>query len=357
MRILLVAPLYPPAIGGCATYFNILTDCLKDHEEVDLVAVLTAKLEGVPKEEASGKVRIFRHLPPLPDASSRIGWIMGESFRIPISYFTTLKLGRSLDVDVVHVHKTRSYSGAVLAARSLGVPSIVDVRDLDSLHFFKGANGFIACSLSVKEMVLDAGIPPAAVHHLPVPFETKMERDLSAYDGLPKDVKEGEGYLLFVGDITEMKGIPELIKGFIRVRRGHPDLDLVLVGRNLMGKRLAELIGDEEAIHATGPLSHPETMGLMEHAEIVILPSRSEGFPRTCIEALRMGAKVIFPSVVPEFRESVGDFVLSEITPDSIELKVKEVLSRDDRPNYPLERHVAEKICKDVLEIYKDLLK
>jgi glycosyltransferase involved in cell wall biosynthesis len=282
---------------------------------------------------------------------------MGEAFRIPRSYVITLKLGRSLNVDIVHVHKTRSYSGAVLAARSLGLPSIVDVRDLDSLHFFKGATRFIACSLLTKEMVLDAGIAPTSVHHLPVPFESKMERDLSAYDELRTQMKEGGGYILFVGDITEMKGIPELVKGFKRLRKDRPDLHLVLVGRDLMDRRLEELIEDGGAIHVLGPRSHPETMGLMEHAEVVILPSRSEGFPRTCIEALMLGTKVIFPPVVPEFKESVGDFVLSEITPNSIELKVKEVLSRDDRPDYPLERHFAERICRDVLEIYKDLLK
>jgi len=95
----------------------------------------------------------------------------------------------------------------------------------------------------------------------------------------------------------------------------------------------------------------------MKHAEAVILPSKFELFPRVCVEACMMGAKVIFPPCVPEFREMFQDFVLPEITPKAIAATLERVLGSDERPTYPFEIHDGKNVSDRIFGVYKKLLK
>ena len=94
----------------------------------------------------------------------------------------------------------------------------------------------------------------------------------------------------------------------------------------------------------------------MMKSELVILPSKSEGLPRVCLEAISLGKKVLCPPGVPEFEQHCRQFVIPEIEKGIILSKVKEVLEKDEIPEYPFEQHDPDFVAKRTLELYSDVM-
>ncbi len=353
MKVLIVAPLFPPATGGSATYYGLLADNLAASSEVEAVTVLTSRWPGAPARETVGRVKVRRLLPRLPTARTRGGWLLGEVLRLPRSLALTLLVAREARADLLHVHKTRAYGGAVLAGRLLGRPVVGDVRDMFDPDLFRLSTVLIACGEAAVDKLRAAGVPEDRVALQPIPVDLEPKVDEAAREALGQRIGD-RGYVLYVGDLARQKGVPELLEAFRGMRGDGSDLDLVLVGKDPMGE-LGRVEG--EGVHVLGALPHPQVLGLMRGAEAVVLPSRFELYPRVCVEGVLMGTRVVFPPVVPEFRELVGDFVLPEVTPAAIRRTLERVLASDARPEYPLEQHDIDAIGRGVLDIYRRVLK
>ena len=307
---------------------------------------------GEPERKVKGKLTVLRKLPPLPKASTRIGWVLGEVLRFPFSFFITLATALNTRPDLLHVHKTRSLGGAVLAGKLLRIPVLCDVQDLHTLDVYRISDHFIACGQAAIEKMSDSGIPKDRIDLYPVPIPLKGPVDEGGFEELSKGPLKGKKFVLYVGEVSEMKGIPELIEGFKELRKGHKDLALLLVGRSIMGD-----LPRFDWLHSPGPMPYPKVLGLMKHAEAVILPSKFELFPRVCVEACMMGAKVVFPPCVPEFREMFKDFVLPEITPKAITRTLERVLGSEDRPKYPFDIHDGKKVADKIIATYRKMLR
>lgn len=107
--------------------------------------------------------------------------------------------------------------------------------------------------------------------------------------------------LLFVGNLSTAKGIPELLSAV----REWPSSDkgklrLFLIGHNLMGRSLNRLLRDpllRDRVIAVGPVSHANVKIWMSFANAFVLPSHIEGVPTVMFEALFLGLPSIFTSV------------------------------------------------------------
>jgi glycosyltransferase involved in cell wall biosynthesis len=354
MKVLIVAPLFPPATGGSATYYGLLTEHLAASPEVESVTVLTSRWPGSPAREALGDVQVRRLLPPLPLARTRGGWLVGEVLRLPRTVALTCLVARETRADVLHVHKTRSYSGAVVAGRLLRRPVVGDVRDMFDPDLFRMSTLLIACGQAAVGRLTEKGIPEDRVQLLPIPVDLEPVVDEGAREELLRGRLGDRGFILYVGDLSAPKGVPELLEAYRRMREDRQDLDLVLVGKEVTSGGGVATSG--EGVHVLGPLPHPQVLGLMRHAQVLILPSRFELYPRVCVEGVLMGTRVVFPPVVPEFRELVPDHVLPKVTPEAIRETLERVLASDDRPDYPLGTHDIGAITRGVLDIYRRLV-
>jgi glycosyltransferase involved in cell wall biosynthesis len=301
-----------------------------------------------------GEVRVRRLLPRLPFARTRAGWLVGEVLRFPRSVALTCLVARETRADIIHVHKTRSYSGAVVAGRLLGRPVVGDVRDMFDPDLFRMSTFLIACGQAAVTKLTAGGIPEDRIELLPIPVDLEPEVDESVFEEQLKGVLGDRGFILYVGDLSGPKGVPELLEAYRAMRGDRKDLDLVLVGKEVTDK--GGLVTAGEGVHALGPLPHPQVLGLMRRSRVLVLPSRFELYPRVCVEGMLMGTRVVFPPVVPEFRELVPDHVLPEITPEAIRETLERVLASDDRPDYPMERHDIGYITRGVLDIYRRLV-
>jgi glycosyltransferase involved in cell wall biosynthesis len=103
-------------------------------------------------------------------------------------------------------------------------------------------------------------------------------------------------YLLFAGRREPRKDMPTLLAGFAQVLPGIPDIDLVLVGPAGDGwdetwAAVPEAVRARVRILPHQPAS--TLAALYTAAELLLLPSRWEGFGLTAVEAMACGTPVV----------------------------------------------------------------
>jgi len=121
--------------------------------------------------------------------------------------------------------------------------------------------------------------------------------DISSGEILAMRQRYGGRYLLHVGRIMPRKNIGVLIEAFDLVAARFEDLHLVLTGGT--GHDSAEILQKikaspyRERIHLAGWVSDKELGAIYAGAEVLVFPSRHEGFGLPTVEAMACGTPVI----------------------------------------------------------------
>jgi glycosyltransferase involved in cell wall biosynthesis len=117
--------------------------------------------------------------------------------------------------------------------------------------------------------------------------------------------------LLYVGLISRMKGISDLMRAFARIAEEEPKAILVLAGREEGSyasevKALVKKLGLEGSVEFLGPVPNEDVVHLMRACDLFLLSSRSEGIPRAVLEAMACGKPVVATRVAG-VQEAVRD--------------------------------------------------
>lgn len=312
LRILHVIPAYYPAAryGGPVVAVHGLARALaaRGHD----VEIMTTNADGpgvseVPVNEAVRRdgvtVRYFT-----PTAMRRIFWApqMGAALRASASSF-----------DVVHIHQMFHWPGWMAARQARGhqVPYVVSprgmlIREMIERRSFFAKSAWIglfdgpslrhAAAIHVTSdlervefesfrfgVAAVATIPNGVEDPLPVPAEQAITADISA--------ATAESFLLYLGRLSWKKGLERLIHGFARTLAGA----LVIAGPDdeRLGPRLAGIareFGVSQRVHLVPRfVEGGDKEYLFARARAFVLPSYSENFGNTVVEALRRGVPVI----------------------------------------------------------------
>lgn len=350
MRILLVTPLFFPSLSGAAVYFDTLIGALRAREPKLELTVLTRRVPGAPAHERRADARVFRLLP-----NSRLA--------APV-VVTAARLTRA---DIVHYHTMASYRGLPRLAPLVRAPLVGDMRDLAArnegadLRHYLHCSRLICASENIVRFLTARGFPAAKLAHVPIPFSPPTHPDPAriAAARARYGLTPGRPYALFVGVIIPYKGVAELLTAIELVWRERPDLELVLAGPLTSeadaafpgGFRAA--VGGDPRIRWVGPVPHHEVPLLLAGADLFVLPSRTEGLPRSCLEAIALRRKIVLPPGIPEFDAACPEAVLADITPKAIAAKMLETLARGAPARYPLERHDPARAAALTLEVYR----
>ena len=129
-------------------------------------------------------------------------------------------------------------------------------------------------------------------------------------DGPESKMVEASGpVVLFVGRFTEGKRPWLAIEAFAEVLEEYPDAGLYLCGdgplREELEKQVREL-GIGESVTFLGHVPYDEMPKAYRSGDVLVLPSRAEGVPRTVIEALSVGVPVV-SSDLPQVRAAFED--------------------------------------------------
>src|SRR5262249_36826249 len=137
------------------------------------------------------------------------------------------------------------------------------------------ANHWIAASTFTKETLVENGIDPNRVHI--VPYGVQHERFQPRADGA-----EGRLKLLFVGSLTQRKGIRYLLEALKL-------LDTRQVEATVCGWAAQDLTlfhGFENTVKLRLSASHAELAEAYASSDLFVFPSLAEGFGHVLLEAM-----------------------------------------------------------------------
>jgi glycosyltransferase involved in cell wall biosynthesis len=171
-----------------------------------------------------------------------------------------------------------------------------------------------------------------------VDLEAFTAADQTALDAaLPAELAD-KPYLLFLGRLHPKKGLDLLVKAFRRISEKHSNLLLVLAGPDDdgYGKTVRQWIADYQLEHKvvfTGMVTGLAKQAVIKNARLFVLPSYSENFGMSVVEAMANEVAVVVSNAVgisPAIREWEGG-VVTDTSPDSVAEGVLSLLDDNKR--------------------------
>ena len=216
-------------------------------------------------------------------------------------------IGRSMPHDIIHAHDWLTYLAGVAAKRASGRPLVVHVHATEfdrsgenvnqavydiERYGMEQADRVVCVSHLTRQIVISRyGIDPRKVVtiHNAIDFSGELDRH-HAQRPFPDRV------VTFLGRITFQKGPDYFVEAADRVLRRMGNVRFVMAGsgdmRNRMVRRVAEL-GIASRFHFTGFLQGEDVSRLYALSDVYVMPSVSEPFGISPLEAMRSQVPVI----------------------------------------------------------------
>ncbi|MCK5027251.1 MAG: glycosyltransferase family 4 protein [Candidatus Pacebacteria bacterium] len=302
MKILIATGIYPPEIGGPATYSKFLKEALPLRGiEVSVLSYRTVK--KAPK--------VFRHF-----------WY----------FLKVIKQGRS--VDVIYAQDPASVGlPACLAARILCKKFIVKIvgdyaweqgrqrygveDSLDDFvtqkkqyalqvrvmrwvqrHVALSAYKIVVPSEYLKKIIALWGVDSKKIFIVYNAFEKVFVN--KTREELRKKLEFVSPTILSVGRLVPWKGFNTLVEIMSEIRKYVSDARLVIVGDGTQKQELQDKIREMEAesyVTLVGAVSHKEVLDHIVASDVFVLNTQYEGFSHLVLEVMSLGTPIITTSV------------------------------------------------------------
>ncbi|MBG9980254.1 glycosyltransferase family 4 protein [Facklamia sp. DSM 111018] len=118
--------------------------------------------------------------------------------------------------------------------------------------------------------------------------------------------------ILYAGKITESKGVFELAKAYLNLKKKYPEIELSIVGNgnrtstNYLVQLLKGL--DTNDYQLLNAISQVKLAELMKNSDLFVLPSYYEGLATIALEALACGLRVVSTNLLP-LKDLLGDAI------------------------------------------------
>jgi glycosyltransferase involved in cell wall biosynthesis len=371
---------YPPVlVGGLGTYASYITRQFVEigHD----VSVFTLNPGNLPVREIVGGVEV--HRPMIADATNVFPLFVTEDLRkwgTNIKFFSDVFIYNVLSAtkflnqlvkkegykyDVLCFHDWLSAISGLIIKNELKIPLVFHVHSTEwgrtgnkggsqVVSYIEDtmalvANGVITVSYAMRDDLVRHGWDAKKIHTVwngvdaerydPENVKDEAVRKLREQYG----IKAKERMILFVGRLTWVKGVRNLIQGMPSVLSEFPDTKLVILGRGEEQKDIMELV---ERLGLNGKIIYrfefvPEDERILHYAaaDLCVFPSTYEPFGIVSLEAMAMkrptivGARGVVgfrEQVIPSGSEQTGLHVNGD-DPSDIAWAIKEILKDPER--------------------------
>lgn len=210
------------------------------------------------------------------------------------------------DFDVIHAHDWLTYPAGIAAKLVSGKPLVIHVHATDfdrsggsvnpsvfniEKHGMENADKIITVSNLTRNTVINNyGIPAhkvTTVYNAVEPLKEEVEKNENAMQ---------EKVVTFLGRITMQKGPEYFIEAAGKVLKRIKNVRFVMAGSGDMMQKMvvrAARLGIMDKFHFTGFLKGNEVQRMFSHSDLYIMPSVSEPFGISPLEAMQSGVPVI----------------------------------------------------------------
>lgn len=226
------------------------------------------------------------------------------------------KLVESREFDVIHAHDWLTFRAAIRAKEQLGIPLFVHVHSIErdraggelgnpmvreiEYNAMMLADNVVAVSQLTKDSIVnDYGIPADKISVVHNSIDVSNAEPLdgnNAYQYLTVMKAHGYRVVTNVGRLTIQKGLPNLLRAAKEVIAREPKTLFLLVGAGEQYYELIELAADlgiGRNIILTGFQRGKKWRDAFAAADLFVLPSISEPFGLTPLEAVGYGTPVL----------------------------------------------------------------
>ncbi len=325
MKIILATPLYPPEIGGPATYIKELAERLRDKHEIVIVAYASTS-----EKIAGTKLVTVSKRRPLP---------------IRLLKFTYVLYKAARGADVIYVQNAVAAGlPAVIVKLLTGVPVVIKFvgdeaweRASQLRQTTKQLEDFLASpegSLRIRLIMRLQGFVLRHADIVTTPsaylseaiirtYRVPRERTIVNYNAaektevLPFVGKAVPHQLVTTARLVEWKGVDGIIRATALLKKEFPDVRLLIAGDGPEEeglKKLAAGLGLEKHVTFLGRVSRAETWHIRKTSQVYVLNSTYEGLPHTALTSFAAEIPMVATDI-PGTNEAVYDGVSGLLVP------------------------------------------
>jgi glycosyltransferase involved in cell wall biosynthesis len=226
---------------------------------------------------------------------------------------------------------------AIKLAREASLPVVIKAHGSDVLllgknpekrsgtvEALKSADGIVAVSCDLRDQMVRLGAAPHRIRVIYNGLEGSLFRP-----GCKQEARRTIGLtgarsqLLFVGNLVPVKGIDVLLRACAVLRSGGQNVQLNIVGEGLLKPNLIEQarsLGIEDDVRWHGSIAQAELPNWYRAADMLVLPSRSEGVPNVLLEATGCNTPWVATRVggIPEIEHLGSNQLVPSESPEAL---------------------------------------
>ena len=302
MKVLIATGIYPPEIGGPATYSKLLADKLPEHG---------ITVDVLPFRDVRSLPKIIRH----------------------IAYFIkVLKRGKTADIifaqDPVSVGFPTMLAAKIIQKRfflkvvgdyaweqgvqRFGVNDLLDAfsKQRHGYSLLVRALKWIECRVAqyaekiivpsnyLKQIVINWGIDGQKIHVVYNAFSAPQTTERK--EELRKTLKLYGNIMVSVGRLVPWKGFGLLVELMPELIKKNPELKLYIIGEGPEFYNLRKLIDTQslnDRVFLLGKLPHDTVLKHLKAADLFVLNTGYEGFSHQLLEVMASGTPLITTAV------------------------------------------------------------
>lgn len=311
MHILIVTPIFPPQIGGPASYVSGLRNRLQEQHDVDVVTFSQAKI--------SKQKKVFE--------VSTSGTVLSRQTRLLLQIFKLAKKNQIMyaqgtmvvGVASLIVSKVKKIPLVVkFVGDEVWEPLAENGKTNTTLEAFYAVKNFINPKLWLHRFVLKCAhqiIVPSeylsnfliTVHGVNLKKIAVVSNAVEIPDEINNSSVREANKIVFVGRLVPWKHVDQIIEA-TRLARIKKPWTLTIIGdgieRNALEAQVKK-IHAESSITFKGKLSKEQTLQEIASAQRLVLYSSYEGQPHSLIEAMLLNTPII-ASEIPAHTELMG---------------------------------------------------